>query len=211
MVLERQQIIAWFRLSAETLADNKDLLTELDAAIGDADHGHNVTRGYEFVRREITAVADQDIGTIFKTMALVLMSKMGGAGGQLYASSLIGAANMTEAKVELTSAEVADMLDGCVDGIVQRGHAEVGHKTMVDVWRPAATAFRWSVVDGKSLSEALDACVAAAENGMLATIDMCAQKGRASYLGERSIGHQDPGATSSFLIIKALRDVIHPN
>ncbi|MCB0120840.1 MAG: dihydroxyacetone kinase subunit L, partial [Caldilineaceae bacterium] len=204
MTLTKSQIITWLEQSAQVLDENKAYLTELDSPIGDADHGTNIARGFKTMIEKLPTVADKDIGAIFKLMAMTLMSAVGGASGLLYGNFFMKAAAAANGKVELTPTDVVAVFTAGRDGIVQRGRAEVGDKTMIDAWTPALDALQRAVDEGQPLADALQATAAAAETGMKATIPLQARKGRASYLGERSIGHQDPGATSTYLLLKEL-------
>lgn len=208
MVITKAHIIEWLEKSAALFNENKGYLTDLDAAIGDADHGANMARGFNAVKDKLPTFADKDIGTILKTSGMTLLSSVGGASGPLYGAFFMRAANSSTNKTELDGNDLAKLLEDGSNGIVQRGRAEVGDKTMIDAWTPAVAALKTSLASGKNLHAAMQACVAAAEQGMQATIPLQAKKGRASYLGERSIGHQDPGATSTYLLLKALLDTI---
>ena len=204
----RDQIVSWLEKLSDVLTDNRDYLTELDSAIGDADHGINMKRGMDRVMEKLPGVADKDIGNILKTAGMTLISSVGGASGPLYGTFFMRGGMAAAAKEELTAEDLLEVLQAGVDGIVQRGRAQAGDKTMVDSWLPALAAFRAKLDEGAGETEALQAAVEAAEQGMKETIPLQARKGRASYLGERSIGHQDPGATSSYLILKALLDTL---
>ena len=203
MTLTKTHLITWLENAAKVLDENKAYLTELDSPIGDADHGTNIARGFKTMVEKLPTVADKDIGAIFKLMAMTLMSAVGGASGLLYGNFFMKAAAVANGKEALAPTEVVAVFTAGKDGIVQRGRAEVGDKTMIDAWTPALDALQRAVDAGQSLSDALHATATAAEAGMKATIPMQASKGRASYLGPRSIGHQDPGATSAWLLIKA--------
>jgi dihydroxyacetone kinase-like protein len=207
-MVTRDQIVQWLENTAAVLEENKEYLTQLDAAIGDADHGINMDRGFKKVMSQLPSVVDKDIGSILKTAGMALISSVGGAGGPLYGTLFMRAGMAVDGKYELTAEDLAALLQAAVDGVVQRGKAELGDKTMVDALAPAAEAFKQAIAAGSDVVEALQRAVAAAEQGMKDTIPMLAKKGRASYLGERSIGHQDPGATSSYLILKTLLDVV---
>ncbi|MDQ7028591.1 MAG: dihydroxyacetone kinase subunit DhaL [Ardenticatenia bacterium] len=207
-MVTKDQIVRWLRRVADVLEENKEYLTKLDAAIGDADHGINMDRGFKRVLGQLPKVEDKDIGSILKTTGMALISSVGGAGGPLYGTLFMRAGMAVDGKQELTPEDLVTLLRAAVDGVIQRGKAEVGDKTMVDALVPALQAFQKAVEAGESVDIALERAVAAAEEGMKATIPMLAKKGRASYLGERSIGHQDPGATSSYLILKALLDTV---
>jgi len=199
---------AWLQRTAAVLDENKSYLTDLDAAIGDADHGVNIARGFGAVVQKLAAQPGQSLGALFKTAGMTLMSTVGGASGMLYGNFFLKAAGVAGDRHALTDAELLAVLEAGRDGIIQRGRAEPGDKTMIDAWTPALAALRASLEAGQPPAAALDACVAAAEEGMRATIPLQARKGRASYLGERSIGHQDPGATSTYLILRALAETL---
>lgn len=202
----RDQIVSWLERLATVLSENKEYLTQLDSAIGDADHGINMKRGMDRVMEKLPSVADKDIGNILKTVGMTLISSVGGASGPLYGTFFMRGGMAAAAKEELTAEDLLEVLQAGLDGIVQRGRAQPGDKTMVDAWLPALAAYRAALDEGGDERAALRAAVAGAEQGMEETIPMQARKGRASYLGERSIGHQDPGATSSYLMLKALLD-----
>lgn len=204
MLITQAQLTRWLEKCATVLEANKAYLTELDSPIGDADHGANIARGFATIVSKLPTVADKDIGQLLKMTGMTLMSAVGGASGLLYGNFFLKAATLANNKTELTAAELLQLLEAGQEGIVQRGRAVVGDKTMIDAWAPAINAFQDALSAGQALPTALTACVAAAETGMKSTIPLQARKGRASYLGERSIGHQDPGATSTHLILQAL-------
>jgi dihydroxyacetone kinase-like protein len=204
MPADRECVIGWLRRSAAVLHQQREMLTALDAAIGDADHGTNMDRGFTVVIERLPSVADKDIGTILKTVGMALVSTVGGASGPLYGTAFLRAGGALADKEELQPEDVVAGFAAAVEGIMQRGHAQPGEKTMVDVLVPALDALRQAVQAGQPLTNALRAADAAAAAAVPATIPMLATKGRASYLGERSIGHQDPGATSSALLIHAM-------
>jgi dihydroxyacetone kinase-like protein len=197
-------VIAWINRSADEIERNKTYLTDLDGPIGDSDHGANMARGFSAVKVKLTGHAPPDIGALFKTVAMTLLSTVGGASGPLYSTFFLQAAAQSAGKTELDLAGWTACLEAALAGIGQRGKAVLGDKTMVDALQPAVEALKHA--DGKPLSEALVASAKAAEEGMKATIPLLARKGRASYLGERSIGHQDPGATSTHLLLDALAE-----
>ena len=202
MTISRQDALEWIKNVANVLTENKDYLTELDSAIGDADHGANMFRGFQAVLAKLPGVSDKDIGTIFKTVGMTLVSTVGGASGPLYGTFFMQAGTASAGKQELTAADWGAALEAAVNGVVMRGKAVLGDKTMVDALTPALEAFKDAVAENVTIGMALARSVQAAEEGMKATIPLVARKGRASYLGERSAGHQDPGATSSYLILK---------
>jgi dihydroxyacetone kinase-like protein len=195
-------VVRWIQVYASTIAENKDYLTELDSAIGDADHGTNMNRGMSAVMEKLDGAAGEDVGGLLKTVGMTLVSKVGGAGGPLYGTLFMQMGAATAGKSELSIEDWAKAVDAGLKGVQARGKAEPGDKTMIDALTPAAEALSKAVGEDASLDDALNSATRAAEDGMKATIPLIARKGRASYLGERSAGHQDPGATSSFLLIK---------
>jgi dihydroxyacetone kinase-like protein len=208
MVVTKSNILQWLEMTAAVMSENKDYLTKLDSPIGDADHGINMNRGFVKVMEKLPTVEDKDIGNILKTTGMTLISSVGGASGPLYGTFFMRGGMAVDAKEELTGDDLSAMLQSGVDGLIQRGRAQLGDKTMIDAWLPALKALRESLDNDHDLLKALEEAVNAAERGMIDTIPLQAKKGRASYLGERSIGHQDPGATSSYLLLKALLDAI---
>jgi dihydroxyacetone kinase-like protein len=208
MTVSKKQIVQWLEGTAAVLHENKEYLTDLDRAIGDADHGINMDRGFRKVMEKLPSVADKDIGNILKTTGMTLISSVGGAAGPLYGTFYMRSGMAVAAKEELDNDDVVKMLQDGVDGVVQRGRAQLEDKTMYDALAPAIEALVGALGNGDDLSDAMSSAVAAAEVGMKSTIPLQAKKGRASYLGERSIGHQDPGATSSYLILNALLEAI---
>lgn len=207
-MVTKEQILQWLQAVAVVLEQNKDYLTQLDAAIGDADHGINMNRGFQKVISQLPTVADKDIGSILKTVSMTLISSVGGASGPLYGTLFLRASTAVTGKQELTDEDMVALLQATVDGIVQRGKANLGDKTILDALSPAVDAFKQAIANDASTPEALQQAVSAAEAGMKNTIPLVAKKGRASYLGERSSGHPDPGATSTYLILKALLETV---
>lgn len=195
-------VVRWIQVYASTIAENKDYLTELDSAIGDADHGINMHRGMSAVMEKLDGAGGEDVGGLLKTVGMTLVSRVGGAGGPLYGTLFMQMGAATAGKSELSIEDWAEAVDAGLKGVQARGKAEPGDKTMIDALTPAAEALSKAVAEDASLDDALNSATRAAEDGMKATIPLIARKGRASYLGERSAGHQDPGATSSFLLIK---------
>jgi dihydroxyacetone kinase-like protein len=203
MSINRDDTLNWIKSCAAVLSENRDYLTQLDAAIGDADHGANMDRGFRAVMTKIPEMADKDIGTIFKTVGMTLLSTVGGAGGPLYGTFFLQAGMKSAGKMELSLEDWTIALEAALAGVIMRGKAELGDKTMVDALTPALNALKQSLQDHAALGDALRASAQAAHEGMVGTTPLVARKGRASYLGERSAGHQDPGATSSYLILNA--------
>lgn len=206
MSVGHDDVVRWVGAFAEAIAENKEYLTALDAAIGDADHGINMNRGMQTVMAKLQAGDPEDIGALLKTVGMALVSSVGGAGGPLYGTFFLQLGSKAIGKDELTDDDWVAMLAAAVEGVQMRGKAEPNDKTMVDALIPARDALAAAVTAGEPFADALHASAAAAEEGMKATIPLVARKGRASYLGERSAGHQDPGATSSWLLLKTAAD-----
>jgi dihydroxyacetone kinase-like protein len=203
------QAKAWIDASATVIEANAGPLTKLDQAIGDGDHGSNMARGFRAVRERVGGLEDPDLGAIFKGVSIALISKVGGASGPLYGSLYLGMAKTFGDAEEVDDETLAKALRAGLDSVIARGKGQLEDKTMIDALSPSLDALEAAVGEGKPLGEALDAAEAAAADGVKATIPLIARKGRASYLGERSRDHQDPGATSSHLIIKALADTVN--
>jgi dihydroxyacetone kinase-like protein len=199
-------VVRMIRAFAATVAEQKEYLTELDSAIGDADHGINMDRGMRAVITKIDAQEPTDVGALLKTVGMTLVSTVGGAGGPLYGTLFLQLGTATAGKETLEALDWAAALDAAVTGVQARGKAVLEDKTMVDALIPARDAYRQALEEGASFADALRRSTAAAEDGMKATVPLVARKGRASYLGERSAGHQDPGATSSWLLLKTIAD-----
>lgn len=193
----------WLRLSAAVIAENRMALIELDRAIGDGDHGENMDRGFSAILEKLDAEPPATPGAAFKLAAMTLMSKVGGAAGPLYGTAFLRAGTAVGDATELDGSILAEALAAARDGVVARGKAEVGEKTMIDAWTPAVDAAAAAVASGSEPMAVLEAAATAAEAGALSTDPLIAHKGRASYLGERAIGHRDPGAASSALILRA--------
>jgi len=202
--MNKEQILQWLQIFASEIEQNKEYLTELDAAIGDADHGINMDRGFKKVASQLSSIADKDNSTILKTVSTILISTVGGASGPLYGTFFLRASTAVTGKEELTTEDFLKLLRSGLEGVVQRGKAQLGDKTMIDVLSPVVDNFQQSVDNNKNIVETMQQVVLVAEKAMKDTIPMLAKKGRASYLGDRSIGHQDPGATSTYLMLKGL-------
>lgn len=207
MSVSRDNLLAWINKLQEIYAANKEYLTQLDSAIGDADHGINMNRGFTAAKDALSATPPDQVDALLKTVAMTLIKTVGGASGPLYGTFFMRASAVTAGKNELTPADVIEMFDAGVQGILQRGKAQLKDKTMVDAWLPALDAMKAALRNGTDMKGILKKGAAAAEQGMKNTVPLQAKKGRASYLGERSIGHQDPGATSTFLMLQAAADL----
>lgn len=194
-------------LFADRIRDRRDELTQLDSAIGDADHGINMDRGFTAARAKVADLdADADLGTVAKTVGMTLISTVGGASGPLYGTFFLRLATTFGDRAEVGAADLGAALRAGLEGLVQRGKAELDDKTMVDAISPAVDAYDAAAAGG--ILQALTAAADAAAAGRDRVTPLVARKGRASYLGERSANHQDPGATSSTMLLEALRDAI---
>ncbi|MDQ1531161.1 MAG: phosphoenolpyruvate---glycerone phosphotransferase subunit DhaL [Microbacteriaceae bacterium] len=196
----------WVRRSAAVVAEHRAELGALDREIGDGDHGENLDRGFRAVLAKLEGAEPENPGAVLKLVATTLMSTVGGASGPLLGTAYLKAAGAVGDADELDPAAVVALLTAARDGIVLRGKAEAGDKTMVDAWTPAVDAAGAAAEGGADPAAVLAAAAAAGEQGALATEPLVARKGRASYLGERAIGHRDPGAESSALQLRAAAD-----
>jgi dihydroxyacetone kinase-like protein len=208
------QAVAWVRATTAVVEEHAAELTKLDSAIGDGDHGTNMNRGFKAAVQRLDGLeGDQDFGGVFKAVGMALIGKVGGASGPLYGSLFLGMGkelgDTGAAENQVEDERLAAALRAGYDSVVARGKAQLEDKTMLDAWHPALEALDAALAEGRELGPALDEAAAAAEAGMKATIPMIARKGRASYLGERSRDHQDPGATSTHLILQTLADVVN--
>ena len=197
------EVLTFVKDFAATIAENRSYLTDLDSAIGDADHGTNLDRGMKAVEAKLEESEGDDPGALLKTVGMTLVSKVGGAGGPLYGTLFLQLGTKLAGADDIDLERWAEAVDAAVTGVRARGKAEPGDKTMIDALQPASDALKAAVGEGMSMEEAVQRAAAAAEEGMKATTPLVARKGRASYLGERSAGHQDPGATSSFLLMQS--------
>ncbi len=194
---------SWIKTAALLITENASMLTDLDSAIGDGDHGENMMRGFKAIEKKLEAGNESpDISSFFKFVGMTLLSSVGGASGPLYGGFFLALSRASAGKEKLTKVELGEILGEGLADIQKRGKAQLGDKTMVDALTPALEAYRASA-DG-DIGPAVRAAVEQAHKSAEATIPLQARKGRASYLGERSIGHQDPGATSSWLLLQAL-------
>ena len=202
MSLDAAWALRWIELAAADVAEQRDYLVDLDRAIGDGDHGENMDRGFKAAVEALGQAQPGSVAEVLKTVAKTLMSTVGGAAGPLYGTAFLRASKAA-GDGELDGADVAAVIAGALEGIQARGKATTGEKTMVDAWTPALEAARAAAESGSDPAAVLEAAATAAEAGAAATEPMRATKGRASYLGERSIGHLDPGAVSTSLILRA--------
>jgi dihydroxyacetone kinase-like protein len=202
--VQSDTIAAWMAEIGAAVRAQRDQLTQLDAAIGDGDHGTNMVRGFDAVERALAGRGEDAPGQVLITSGKTLVSTVGGASGPLWGSALRRAGRSLGAAPEIDGAQLAGALEAALAAIKELGAAEVGDKTIVDALEPAVAALRTALGAGEPLARALEAAAAAADEGAQATVPLQARKGRASYLGERSVGHQDPGASSTALIMRAL-------
>ena len=203
-----KQILAIVAAIAKRIELEKDFLTQLDNEIGDGDHGINLSRGFKSVQEKLPDFADKDIGAILKAVGMELVSTVGGASGPLYGTAFMKAGNVCKGKSEITDNEFVTAFNAAVGGVQMRGKAVEGEKTMLDALCPAYKALKDGIDNNKTLTEALADAVDAAAKGVEYTKTIIATKGRASYLKERSLGHQDPGATSSLYMLQTALEVL---
>jgi dihydroxyacetone kinase-like protein len=203
MSITFDDVLTWIRDFAGTIAANKAYLTELDSAIGDADHGINMDRGFQAVTGKLDTIAPSDIVGCLRTIGSTLVSTVGGASGPLYGMFFMQMGGAAAGKETLSLPEFAAAFESGIGGVQKIGKAEPGDKTMLEALLPARDALSAAATDGSTVGAALQRAAEAAEAGMTATIPLVARKGRASYLGERSAGHQDPGATSSAFLLRS--------
>ncbi|HXM57136.1 MAG TPA: dihydroxyacetone kinase subunit DhaL [Candidatus Dormibacteraeota bacterium] len=201
----------WLELLADSLLERADELTRLDAAIGDADHGTNMARGFRAVREKALGVEQPDVSSLLKQTGMALIGTVGGAAGPLYGTLFLRMSTALAGRDGLALPDIRDALRAGVQGVADRGKAQPGDKTMLDALLPAVEALDGAVAAGEDAAGALGAAADAAERGAVATVPLQARRGRASYLGERSIGHQDPGATSAALLVRTLAEALSPS
>jgi phosphoenolpyruvate---glycerone phosphotransferase subunit DhaL len=206
MAIGYVQFLDWLRLIDESLIEQRGYLTELDSAIGDGDHGTNLARGAAAASGKVDAEQPEYLDDLFKLVGMTLVGSVGGASGPLYGTFFLRLGTSFGHRKELTTEQLATALEAGLGGIVERGKAELGDKTMFDAMEPAVRAFRGAQGDGPAV--AARAAFAAAAAGRDATVDLVARKGRASYLGDRSVGHIDPGAASTALMFEALAEAL---
>jgi dihydroxyacetone kinase-like protein len=199
-----EQMRSWILTAADAIDTNATMLSDLDAAIGDGDHGANMSRGFTAVAKKLEAAPPADIGALFKTIGMTLLSTVGGASGPLYGGFFLELGKQSLGKQELDAAALQSMLEAGLADIKRRGKAELGDKTIVDAMAPALDAMKAA---GSDIAAATRAAADAARDAAVKTTPLLARKGRASYLGERSIGHRDPGATSTALLFESLAKV----
>jgi phosphoenolpyruvate---glycerone phosphotransferase subunit DhaL len=201
--IDNAAILDWMRRFAAEVEEHRAELVRLDTAIGDGDHGTNMNRGMQKALEKLGGIEGDDIGATLKAVGMALVSSVGGAAGPLYGTLFLQMGTSATGKSSLDTAGWGDALEAGIQGVQARGKAQPGDKTMVDALLPALEALRAAQAEGAGVAEAAARSAAAAEEGMKATIPLEARKGRASYLGPRSVGHQDPGATSTHLLLRS--------
>ncbi|MBF4581475.1 dihydroxyacetone kinase subunit L [Curtobacterium sp. VKM Ac-2865] len=206
MALDTAWATDWVRRTAATIDEHRAELVTLDREIGDGDHGENLDRGFRAVLEAVESGTFDTPGAVFKTVATKLISTVGGAAGPLFGTAYLKAAQAAGDATELDADTLVQVLAAARDGVVSRGKAEVGDKTMIDAWTPAVDAATTAAQAGESPERVLEAAADAARTGAEATEPLVARKGRASYLGERAVGHRDPGAQSTAYILRAAVD-----
>ena len=206
--MNTKKLLEIMKAISEKIEEEKDTLTELDNAIGDGDHGINMARGAKAVVEKIPLLITKDSGAIFKGIGMAIVSSVGGASGALYGTAFMKAGDVLKGKMELSPEDFLAAFSASVTGIKTRGKSTIGEKTMLDALCPAERAMREAIQAKKSLKDALLAAADEAEKGAERTKDLIATKGRASYLGERSLGHRDPGAVSSSFMLRAMADTL---
>ena len=206
MAVSKSDVVRWLEALQQLFNEKRQELTDLDSATGDGDFGISLDRGFTAVKAELAASPPADIKTAFSNVATVLIKTMGGSSGPLLGTFFLRAGATCAGKSELGPADVVALFQAGVEGLQQRGKAERGDKTMMDAWWPAVDAMRAALEARGGLTDILQKGAAAAEEGMRATISMQARKGRGSYLGERSVGHQDAGATAIAMLMRVAAD-----
>ena len=204
--MTKEKLIKLINDIADKIEENKDYLTDLDSAIADGDHGINMARGFSAVKEKLKTVEDKDCGTILKTVGMTLVSTVGGAAGPLYGTAFMKAGMAVQGKEEISGEDFIKMMEEAINGVKMRGKSEAGEKTMLDSMIPAYDAFKEGLCDGAK--EAIKKALQASMDGVEYTKTIKATKGRASYIGDRSIGHQDPGATSFTYMMECINDII---
>lgn len=206
MAVTRNNIVTFIHLLNDKMQEHRQALTDMDQAIGDGDHGINMSRGMKAVEEKLPTIEEKNIDDILKNVGMTLVSTVGGASGPLYGTAFMKAGMVSKGKETLNAEDISAILGAAIEGIIQRGKATTGEKTMLDAIVPAKEAYDKAIAEGKSITEALTIAETAAWDGVEYTKTIIATKGRASYLGERSIGHQDPGATSITYLLQAAKE-----
>ena len=207
-MMDNKKLVEILQAIAQRMEKEKEVLTELDNAIGDGDHGINLARGFAAVEQKLPTLAGKDLGAILKGVGMALVSNVGGASGPLYGTAFMKAGGALKGETEADDEKFVAAFEAAVEGIKMRGKAHEGEKTMLDAQCPALKALKESLAAGKDIKAAMADAVEAAKTGVAYTKTIIATKGRASYLGERSIGHEDPGAVSSLMMLEEIAQAL---
>ena len=207
-MMDNKKLVEILQAIAQRMEKEKEVLTELDNAIGDGDHGINLARGFAAVEQKLPTLADKDLGAILKGVGMALVSNVGGASGPLYGTAFMKAGGALKGETEADDEKLVAAFEAAVEGIKMRGKAHEGEKTMLDAQCPALKALKEALAAGKDIKAAMADAVEAAKTGVAYTKTIIATKGRASYLGERSIGHEDPGAVSSLMMLEEIAQAL---
>ena len=207
-MMDNKKLVEILQAIAQRMEKEKEVLTELDNAIGDGDHGINLARGFAAVEQKLPTLADKDLGAILKGVGMALVSNVGGASGPLYGTAFMKAGGALKGETEADDEKLVAAFEAAVENIKMRGKAHEGEKTMLDAQCPALKALKESLAAGKDIKAAMADAVEAAKKGVAYTKTIIATKGRASYLGERSIGHEDPGAVSSLMMLEEIAQTL---
>lgn len=207
-MVNQEQVLKIMQVMIYKIKEEKNFLSELDNVIGDGDHGINMARGFNEVEKKLPTLRENDIGAILKTVGMTLVSTVGGASGPLYGTAFMKAGSTLAGKAQIDIYDFCDALKSAIDGVMLRGKSTIGEKTMLDAMVPALKAIIKQLEESNDANKAMEAGVGAAKEGIEYTKTIIATKGRASYLGERSIGHQDPGATSFTILLEAIASTI---
>ena len=207
-MMDNKKLVEILQAIAQRMEKEKEVLTELDNAIGDGDHGINLARGFAAVEQKLPTLADNDLGAILKGVGMALVSNVGGASGPLYGTAFMKAGGALKGETEADDEKLVAAFEAAVENIKMRGKAHEGEKTMLDAQCPALKALKESLAAGKDIKAAMADAVEAAKTGVAYTKTIIATKGRASYLGERSIGHEDPGAVSSLMMLEEIAQAL---
>ena len=207
-MMDNKKLVEILQAIAQRMEKEKEVLMELDNAIGDGDHGINLARGFAAVEQKLPTLADKDLGAILKGVGMALVSNVGGASGPLYGTAFMKAGGALKGETEADDEKLVAAFEAAVEGIKMRGKSHEGEKTMLDAQCPALKALKESLAAGKDIKAAMADAVEAAKTGVAYTKTIIATKGRASYLGERSIGHEDPGAVSSLMMLEEIAQAL---
>lgn len=209
MSVNNETLLSIIENMQKNIGENRSYLSDLDREIGDGDHGINMDRGFQEVMKKMDEMKELDISGILRTMGMTLAFKVGGASGPLYGTAFMKASDTLKGKEEIVLTDLPGLLDAAIGGIQLRGKAVQGEKTILDTLFPAKEALENAIAEGKNSEQAIDAMLKAGEEGAEYTKTIKATKGRASYIGERSIGHMDPGAASALILLRSIAEIVN--